>query len=56
MAWGHGDTPIKEVLQLMKTEKYKFPATIELEYAPPEGSDSEKEIIKCLAFAKAALA
>jgi sugar phosphate isomerase/epimerase len=56
MSWGQGDTPIKDVLQLMKSEKYKFPAIIELEYAPPEGSDSEKEIIKCLAFAKAALA
>ena len=56
MPWGQGDTPIKDVLRLMKKEKYKFPATIELEYAPPEGSDSEKEIVRCLAFAKAALA
>ncbi|HEY0264544.1 MAG TPA: sugar phosphate isomerase/epimerase [Granulicella sp.] len=56
MPWGQGDTPIKEALQLMKKEKYAFPATIELEYAPPEGSDSEKEIVKCLAYAKAALA
>jgi sugar phosphate isomerase/epimerase len=54
--WGTGDTPIKEVLQLVKKEGYQFPCTIELEYAPPEGSDSEKEIIKCLAYAKAALA
>jgi len=56
MPWGQGDTPIKEVLQLMKKEGYHFPATIELEYAPPEGSDSEKEVLKCLAYAKAALA
>lgn len=55
MPWGEGDTPIKEALQLMKKEGYKFPATIELEYAPPTGSDSEKEIVKCLAYAKAAL-
>jgi hypothetical protein len=55
MPWGQGDTPIVQVLQMMKTEKYKFPATIELEYAPPEGSDSEREVIKCLAYAKAAL-
>ena len=54
--WGQGDTPIKEVLQLMKKEKYRFPATIELEYAPPEGSDSEKEIAKCLRYAEDALA
>ncbi|MCU1322584.1 MAG: sugar phosphate isomerase/epimerase [Acidobacteriaceae bacterium] len=55
MPWGQGDTPIKEALQLMKKQGYKFPATIELEYAPPEGSDSEKEIVKCLAYAKSAL-
>ena len=56
MPWGQGDTPIKEVLALMKKENYKFPATIELEYRPPAGSDSEKEIVKCLAYAKDALA
>ena len=54
--WGEGDTPIKEVLQLVKKEGYPFPCTIELEYVPPEGSDSEKEIVKCLAYVKAALA
>ena len=56
MPWGQGDTPIKEVLQLMKKEKYKFPATIELEYTPPAGSDSEKEVARCLQYAKDALA
>ena len=55
MPWGMGDTPIKEVLQLMKSEGYKFPATIELEYKIPEGSDSVKECAKCLAYAKSAL-
>ena len=55
MPWGMGDTPIKEVLQLMKDEGYKFPATIELEYAIPEGSDAVKECAKCLAYAKSAL-
>jgi hypothetical protein len=54
--WGEGDTPIKEVLQLVKRERYPFPCTIELEYGAPEGSDSEKEIVKCLAYARAALA
>jgi hypothetical protein len=56
MPWGEGNTPLKEALQLMKKQKYTFPATIELGYAPPAGSDSEKEVIKCLAYAKAALA
>ncbi len=55
MPWGEGDTPIKDVLTLMKTEKYKFPATIELEYKIPDGSDAVKEVIKCRDYAKQAL-
>ncbi|MDB5008856.1 MAG: sugar phosphate isomerase/epimerase [Mucilaginibacter sp.] len=56
MPWGQGDTPIKEVLQLMKKNNYKFPATIEFEYNIPTGSDAVKEVIKCREYAKAALA
>jgi sugar phosphate isomerase/epimerase len=53
--WGQGDTPIKEVLQLMRKEKYSFPANIELEYPIPEGSNSVKEISKCYEFARKCL-
>lgn len=53
--WGQGDTPIKEVLQMMKRDKLAFPANIELEYPIPPGSNSPAEIAKCLAFAKQAL-
>ena len=53
--WGQGDTPIKEVLQLMKKEKYSFQATIEFEYKVPEGSDVLKEIAKCVQYCKEAL-
>ena len=53
--WGQGDTPIKEVLALMKKNKYKFPATIELEYNIPEGSDAVKEVKICRAYAADAL-
>jgi sugar phosphate isomerase/epimerase len=56
MPWGQGDTPIKEVLVLMKNEGYKWPATIEFEYPVPAGSDAVKEVIKCREYAKAALA
>ncbi len=56
MPWGEGDTPIKEVLALMKKNDYKFPATIELEYKIPDGSDAVKEVIKCREYAKNALA
>ena len=55
MPWGQGDTPIKEVLVLMKKEKYKFPATIEMEYKVPDGSDAVKEVMKCREYAKNAL-
>jgi sugar phosphate isomerase/epimerase len=52
LAWGQGDTPIREILLLMKNKKYKFPATIELEYDVPEGSDAVKEVAKCVEYAK----
>jgi sugar phosphate isomerase/epimerase len=56
LPWGQGDTPIKEVLQLMAKEKYTFPANIELEYPVPEGSDRVTEMKKCLQYCKDALA
>ena len=52
LPWGQGDTPIKEILSLIKKNKYKFPATIELEYDVPESSDAVKEVAKCVEFAK----
>ncbi|MES2003391.1 MAG: TIM barrel protein [Bacteroidota bacterium] len=55
MAWGQGDTPLKEILGLLRDKKYKIPATIELEYDIPVGSDAVKETAKCLAFAKSLL-
>lgn len=53
--WGQGDTPIKDVMQLMKKNKYKFPATIELEYNIPAGSDAVKEVKVCRAYLADAL-
>lgn len=55
VAWGEGDTPLVPVLQLMKKNKYRFPATIEMEYPVPEGSDAVKEVAKCLEFCRQAL-
>lgn len=53
--WGEGDTPIIAALQLMRKNKYKFPATIELEYDIPAGSDAVKETAKCVEYARKAL-
>jgi sugar phosphate isomerase/epimerase len=55
MPWGEGDTPLKEILTLLKTKKYKIPASIELEYDIPAGSDAVKETKKCFEYAKAIL-
>jgi sugar phosphate isomerase/epimerase len=55
VSWGTGDTPIVEILQLMKKNKYSFPATVELEYQIPQGSDAVKEVQKCLEYARKAL-
>jgi sugar phosphate isomerase/epimerase len=56
LPWGTGDTPLKEILQLVKKNKWTMPATIELEYEVPAGSDAVKEVVKCLQYCKAALA
>ncbi len=56
LPWGQGKTPIKEILQLMRKEKWTFPADIELEYAIPQGSNSVAEVAKCVQYCKDALA
>jgi sugar phosphate isomerase/epimerase len=55
LPWGHGQTPIKEVLQLIRKEKWTFPADIELEYKVPQGSTAVAEVGKCLKYCKEAL-
>lgn len=52
--WGQGDTPIKEVLHLLKASKYPIRAYIEYEY-PGKGSGVE-EVKKCFEYCKQALA
>jgi sugar phosphate isomerase/epimerase len=49
--WGTGDTPIKQVLQLVKQEKWAMPADIEFEYP----GDPMVELPKCLQYCKDAL-
>jgi L-ribulose-5-phosphate 3-epimerase UlaE len=51
--WGQGDTPIVEVLQLLKRETWPIRAYVELEY---DGRASPvDEVKKCLAYASQAL-
>jgi sugar phosphate isomerase/epimerase len=52
--WGTGDTPIKEVLQLLKKEHWPIRAYIEYEHRGT-GTPVE-EVQKCVAFVKQALA
>ncbi len=50
--FGEGDTPIREVLQLMKAKKYQIAANIEYEY---RGEDTVAEVRKCFEYCKKAL-
>ena len=56
MPWGQGDTPIRDVLQTLKKNKWAIPAGVEFEYLVPEGSTWEAELAKCVKYAKDALA
>jgi sugar phosphate isomerase/epimerase len=54
--FGTGDTPIKEVLQVIRDNKWPIQATIEFEYPIPAGSDRMTELKKCVDYCRAALA
>jgi sugar phosphate isomerase/epimerase len=53
MPWGEGDTPIKGVLQLLKTSQWSIPALVEYEYRGK--GTSVEEVKKCMDYAKQAL-
>jgi sugar phosphate isomerase/epimerase len=54
--FGQGDTPVAEVLRLIRDNKWRIQATIEFEYPVPAGSDRMAEIAKCVQFCREALA
>ena len=54
MPWGEGDTPIKAVLQVLKTNKWDIPGLIEYEYRGT--GTSVEEVKKCMDYAKQAIA
>jgi hypothetical protein len=53
--FGQGDTPIAEVLKLLRDSKWDIQATIEFEYGVPKGSTRLAEIARALKFCKDAL-
>jgi sugar phosphate isomerase/epimerase len=55
MPFGQGDTPIKEVLRLVRDSKWDIPAIVEFSYHTPEGSTRMAELAKTLEYCKQAL-
>ena len=53
--WGKGDTPIVEVLQLIRDNSFKFTASVELEYRIPSGSNRVNEVKRCYEYCDQAL-
>ena len=52
LMWGTGDTPISEVVTLIRDNGYTFPITVELEYDIPEGSDAVQEVKRSFEYIK----
>jgi sugar phosphate isomerase/epimerase len=48
--FGEGETPIADVLLLLKKEKWPIRVDVELEYPIPQGSDAAKETKKCIDY------
>ncbi len=53
--FGTGDTPIVEVLRMLRDERWPIQATIEFEYPVPAGSDRMTEIARSIKFCRDAL-
>jgi sugar phosphate isomerase/epimerase len=53
MPFGQGDTPVKDVLTLLKEKRWKIPANIEYAY---KGGDTVVEVKKCYEFCRNILA
>jgi sugar phosphate isomerase/epimerase len=52
--WGEGDTPLRDVLLMLKKDQWPIPAYVEYEYRGP-GTPTE-EVTKCFQYAKQILA
>jgi sugar phosphate isomerase/epimerase len=56
MEFGKGETPVADILNLLKKNKWPINVDIELEYPIPEGSDAVKEVKKCVDYCRKILA
>ena len=56
MPFGEGDTPIVEILRLIRDNKWNIQATIEFEIKLPPGADRMAEIAKTVKYCRDALA
>jgi sugar phosphate isomerase/epimerase len=52
MPLGKGETPLADILLLIKKNKWPIYVDIELEYPVPEGSDAVVEVKKCMEFCR----
>jgi sugar phosphate isomerase/epimerase len=55
LPFGQGDTPIVQVLRLLRDNKWKIPANIEYEYGEGANLDTIAEVKKCYEYCKQAL-
>jgi sugar phosphate isomerase/epimerase len=56
MPFGEGDTPIREVLRLIRDNRWNIQATIEFEYKVPASSDLMTEIARAIKYCRDAVA
>ncbi len=48
--FGQGETPIADILQLLKKEQWPIHVDVELEYPIPAGSDAAREVKACIDY------
>lgn len=48
--FGMGETPIADILLLIKKERWPINVDVELEYQIPDGSDPAREMVKCIEY------
>jgi sugar phosphate isomerase/epimerase len=53
--FGKGETPIADILLLLKKEKWPIDVFVEMEYPAPEGSNAAKEVTKCIDYMRGIL-